>query len=76
MARTGVQMRQGLGMGLENGGAGSSNGSVNGSQQQQQSVTSQYTLPGVLHYLNYEHRRFETQRNYWEIERAELKVKW
>ena len=75
MARTGLQIRQGVGLpGSENGsasgGSGTMNGALNGSQQ----TESQYTLPGVLHYLNQEHRRFETQRNYWEIERAKLKV--
>ncbi|KAI9595439.1 WD40-repeat-containing domain protein [Syncephalis fuscata] len=33
-----------------------------------------YTLPGVLHYLQQEWRRFERERNEWEIERAELKA--
>ena len=73
MARTGLQIRQGVGPpGSENGSTpgGTMNGALNGSQQ----TESQYTLPGVLHYLNQEHRRFETQRNYWEIERAKLKV--
>jgi hypothetical protein len=36
--------------------------------------SAHYTLPGILHHLHLEHGRFETQRNYWEIERAELKV--
>jgi striatin 1/3/4 len=33
-----------------------------------------YTFPGVLHYLQVEWRRFERDRNEWEIERSELKV--
>jgi hypothetical protein len=35
---------------------------------------STYTLPGVLHFLQQEWRRFERDRNEWEMERAELKV--
>lgn len=35
-----------------------------------------YNLPGVLHYLQAEWRRFERERNEWTIERAELKVRW
>lgn len=38
------------------------------------SSTTEYTLPGVLHYLQVEWRRFERERNEWAIERAELKV--
>ncbi|CAO3644735.1 unnamed protein product [Cunninghamella blakesleeana] len=33
-----------------------------------------YSLPGVLHYLQAEWRRFERERNEWTIERAELKA--
>lgn len=35
---------------------------------------NEYTLPGVLHYLQAEWRRFERERNEWAIERSELKV--
>ena len=34
----------------------------------------EYTLPGVLHFLQQEWRRFERERNEWEIEKAEYKV--
>ncbi len=34
-----------------------------------------YTFPGVLHYLQVEWRRFERDRNEWELERSELKVR-
>ncbi|KAI8339260.1 WD40-repeat-containing domain protein [Chlamydoabsidia padenii] len=34
-----------------------------------------YNLPGVLHYLQAEWRRFERERNEWTIERAELKAR-
>lgn len=37
-------------------------------------TTREYSLPGVLHYLQSEWRRFERERNEWAIERAELKV--
>ncbi|KAI9303319.1 Striatin family-domain-containing protein [Cunninghamella echinulata] len=33
-----------------------------------------YSLPGVLHFLQAEWRRFERERNEWTIERAELKA--
>lgn len=34
----------------------------------------EYTLPGVLHYLQVEWRKFEREKNEWAIERAELQV--
>jgi striatin 1/3/4 len=34
-----------------------------------------YTLPGVIQFLQQEWRRFERERNEWEIERAEMKVR-
>ncbi|KAI8826550.1 WD40-repeat-containing domain protein [Fimicolochytrium jonesii] len=34
-----------------------------------------YSLPGVLHYLQMEWRRFERERNEWEIEKSDLKAK-
>ncbi|CAB4406266.1 unnamed protein product [Rhizophagus irregularis] len=44
-------------------------------QVQQQSQTPEYTLPGVLHFLQSEWRRYERDRNEWEIERAEMKAR-
>ncbi|KAL1930160.1 hypothetical protein VTP01DRAFT_1314 [Rhizomucor pusillus] len=38
-------------------------------------TTREYSLPGVLHYLQSEWRRFERERNEWAIERAELKAR-
>ncbi|KAL0096086.1 Striatin family-domain-containing protein [Phycomyces blakesleeanus] len=35
---------------------------------------SEYSLPGVLHFLQAEWRRFERERNEWAIERAEFKA--
>ncbi|TPX33370.1 hypothetical protein SmJEL517_g03705 [Synchytrium microbalum] len=55
---------------------------MSGFQQQQQqqpgatTMPSQgYTLPGVLHFLQLEWRRFERDRNDWEIEKSDLKSK-
>ncbi|RHZ49156.1 hypothetical protein Glove_529g47 [Diversispora epigaea] len=47
-----------------------------GQQQSiQQSQTPEHTLPGVIHFLQSEWRRFERDRNEWEIERAEMKAR-
>ncbi|CAG8522954.1 1082_t:CDS:10 [Paraglomus occultum] len=44
-------------------------------QQGQQTQSQEYTLPGVLHFLQSEWRRYERDRNEWEIERAEMKAR-
>ncbi|KAI8992404.1 WD40-repeat-containing domain protein [Pilobolus umbonatus] len=35
----------------------------------------EYTLPGVLHYLQAEWRKFEREKNEWSIEKAEYKAR-
>ncbi|XP_061675284.1 striatin-3 isoform X3 [Syngnathoides biaculeatus] len=35
----------------------------------------QYTIPGVLHYIQHEWARFEMERAHWEVERAELQAR-
>jgi len=44
-------------------------------QQQQQNQQPPYTIPGVLHYLQYEWHRFEVERQEWEVEKAELSAR-
>lgn len=47
----------------------------NQSQQQQQPPPPNqppYSVPGILHYLQYEWHRFEMERQEWEVEKAEL----
>lgn len=34
----------------------------------------QYSMPGILHFLQTEWARFEMERSQWEVERAELQV--
>lgn len=36
---------------------------------------AQYSIPGILHFLQHEWARFEVERAQWEVERAELQVK-
>uniref|UniRef100_A0A8C7AH55 Striatin 3 n=1 Tax=Neovison vison TaxID=452646 RepID=A0A8C7AH55_NEOVI len=36
----------------------------------------QYTIPGILHYIQHEWARFEMERAHWEVERAELQAKY
>lgn len=36
---------------------------------------AQYSIAGILHYLQYEWARYEVERAQWEVERAELQVR-
>uniref|UniRef100_A0A9J8C9Z9 Striatin, calmodulin binding protein 3 n=1 Tax=Cyprinus carpio carpio TaxID=630221 RepID=A0A9J8C9Z9_CYPCA len=46
-------------------------------QQQQDEMPrpQQYTIPGILHYIQHEWARFEMERAHWEVERAELQAR-
>lgn len=36
---------------------------------------TQYSIPGILHFLQHEWARFELERSQWDVDRAELQVK-
>lgn len=56
-------------------GSGISIGMVTKQQQDGESVQRpQYSMPGILHFLQTEWARFEMERSQWEVERAELQV--
>lgn len=61
----------GLGIGstgnMEDGNGGTAN--VNSQQ-----ATPQYTIPGILHFIQHEWSRFELERSQWDVDRAELQV--
>lgn len=61
---------------LNNNGNGN-NTAQNGGGSQDAASSSQpeYTLAGILHYLQTEWRRYEKDRNEWEIERAEMRAR-
>jgi len=56
-----------------NGGNMNANGNGNG-QGPPEDIRADYTLQGVMQWLNGEYRRYERDRNNWEIERAHLRV--
>lgn len=34
----------------------------------------QYTIPGILHFIEHEWQRFQAERSQWDTDRAELQV--
>uniref|UniRef100_UPI00398F05CA striatin-3 isoform X4 n=1 Tax=Pristiophorus japonicus TaxID=55135 RepID=UPI00398F05CA len=68
-----------LGPGSNGGGNNNNGGGVRQQQQQQgqqeELQRPQYTIPGILHYIQHEWARFEMERAHWEVERAELQAR-
>uniref|UniRef100_A0A4W3HA02 Striatin, calmodulin binding protein 3 n=1 Tax=Callorhinchus milii TaxID=7868 RepID=A0A4W3HA02_CALMI len=56
----------GPGSGNNNGGGGGGGGELQ---------RPQYTIPGILHYIQHEWARFEMERAHWEVEKAELQAR-
>ncbi|XP_055957494.1 striatin-3 isoform X8 [Patella vulgata] len=68
------------GPGSQHGGQfGPGIGGISMVTKQQQNDDSgqrpQYSMPGILHFLQTEWARFEMERSQWEVERAELQAK-
>ncbi|KAM8842840.1 striatin [Synchiropus picturatus] len=40
-----------------------------------EAARAQYSIPGILHFLQHEWARFEVERAHWEVERAELQAR-
>ncbi|RXM97145.1 Striatin [Acipenser ruthenus] len=41
-----------------------------------EAARAQYSIPGILHFLQHEWARFEVERAQWDVERAELQHHW
>uniref|UniRef100_A0A673X387 Striatin-3 n=1 Tax=Salmo trutta TaxID=8032 RepID=A0A673X387_SALTR len=54
---------------------GGGGGSGMGQQHDEMPRPQQYTIPGILHYIQHEWARFEMERAHWEVERAELQAR-
>ncbi|XP_023647939.1 striatin-3 [Paramormyrops kingsleyae] len=54
---------------------GAGGGTAMVQQQDDMPRPQQYTIPGILHYIQHEWARFEMERAHWEVERAELQAR-
>ncbi|XP_055600207.1 striatin-3 isoform X3 [Uranotaenia lowii] len=85
-AGSGIQSGGGLG-GVMNNNSGGMNKNPNmggggvgmgpGGQDDQNNKTppTQYSIPGILHFIQHEWARFELERSQWDVDRAELQAK-
>lgn len=55
-------------------GSGSPAGVANRQNLEEPNQRLQYSIPGILHFIQHEWARFEMERSQWELERAELQV--
>jgi len=55
-------------------GAGGQVG-VAGGQGGADNIRNQYSIPGILHFIQHEWARFEMERSQWEVEKAELQAR-
>ncbi|XP_015431326.1 PREDICTED: striatin-3 isoform X2 [Dufourea novaeangliae] len=50
-------------------------GSDNGSNGDAKDQRPQYSMPGILHFIQHEWARFELERSQWEVDRAEFQAR-
>ncbi|XP_022248720.1 striatin-3-like isoform X4 [Limulus polyphemus] len=57
------------------GSLGTGVGIVAKTNQDEYNQRPHYSIPGILHFIQHEWGRFETERTQWEVERAELQAR-
>lgn len=60
----------------QNGGQMGPQGTAipNNKQNEDSNPKAQYSIPGILHFIQHEWARFELERSQWEVDKAELQV--
>lgn len=48
---------------------------TNNKQAEEQDPKAQYSIPGILHFIQHEWARFELERSQWEVDKAELQAR-
>lgn len=56
------------------GGGIAPGGATNRQNLEEPTPRVQYSVPGILHFIQHEWARFEMERSQWELEKAELQV--
>lgn len=70
MEDNGINQQNGGQLGPQQGGS-----VVNNKQNEENSAKTQYSIPGILHFIQHEWARFELERSQWEVDKAELQVR-
>lgn len=64
----------GLGGGMGSAGNPDDGNGGTANNVNSQQAAPQYTIPGILHFIQHEWSRFELERSQWDVDRAELQV--
>lgn len=60
---------------IRENGSQNQSGSIGNSKPNEQSQPQvQYSMPGILHFIQHEWARFEMEKSQWEVDRVELQV--
>lgn len=65
---------EGPGNGRPNPGAPGSYPGPSSINIPEQSPSTNYTIPGILHFIKHEWSRFEKERATWEVQKTEIQV--
>ncbi|XP_050077113.1 striatin-4 isoform X1 [Anopheles maculipalpis] len=65
----------GSGLGGKGGAAGGGMAGAGNCDDQNNKTPTQYSIPGILHFIQHEWARFELERSQWDVDRAELQAK-
>ncbi|XP_052894143.1 striatin-4 isoform X3 [Anopheles moucheti] len=73
----GDMSNSGAGSGLvgKGGAAGGGMSGAGNCDDQNNKTPTQYSIPGILHFIQHEWARFELERSQWDVDRAELQAK-
>lgn len=74
----GVNSSSQLGGANNVGGGGLNNKQGDGNNQANSAISHEqiYSIPGALHFIQHEFSRFEIERSQWDVDRAELQVRF
>uniref|UniRef100_A0A182NB88 Striatin domain-containing protein n=1 Tax=Anopheles dirus TaxID=7168 RepID=A0A182NB88_9DIPT len=63
-----------VGKGGAAGGGGGMGAGAGNCDDQNNKTPTQYSIPGILHFIQHEWARFELERSQWDVDRAELQL--
>jgi Striatin family len=65
---------QNIGVGQNRSNNPAANDKIDDANGNAQNNVPQYTIPGILHFIEHEWQRFQAERSQWDTDRAELQV--
>jgi striatin 1/3/4 len=76
MDENSINGAQNIGVGQNRTNNTNSNDKNDDANGNAQNDVPQYTIPGILHFIEHEWQRFQAERSQWDTDRAELQVSY